>query len=400
TGKQAGRASVCRSCLEFLSKLRKPANCHVGGSSRQPRYTKARAGILLATIPYLSEAITMRIGILTGGGDCPGLNAVIRAVVKRSIKDFGSEVIGFLEGWRGPIENLVMPLTLQTTGGLIQRGGTILRTSRTNPFKVEGGPEKIMESMKKNNLDALIAVGGEDTTGVANKMFKQYGLNVVCVPKTIDNDLNATDYTFGFDTAVNIVCEALDRLHTTAESHNRVLVCEVMGRHAGWIACYGGIAGGADYICIPEKPVEIGEMLQVIKKRHARGRLFSIIVVAEGAKLADNEILKDQELDAFGHVKLGGIGDQIAKIIERETGYETRAMTLGHIQRGGAPSAFDRILGTRFGVRAADLVHEKKFGLMVALNGTRIVDVPIEAGVGQLKTLDEDMYKVAQVFFG
>lgn len=343
----------------------------------------------------------MRIGILTGGGDCPGLNAVIRAVVKRSAKDYGSEVIGFLEGWRGPIENLVMPLTLQSTGGLIQRGGTILRTSRTNPFKVEGGPEKILESMKKNNLDALIAVGGEDTTGVANKMFKQYNLPVVCVPKTIDNDLNATDYTFGFDTAVNIVCEALDRLHTTAESHNRVLVCEVMGRHAGWIACYGGIAGGADFICIPEKPIDMREMLQVIKKRHARGRLFSIIVVAEGAKFPEgDEVLKDQEKDSFGHVKLGGIGDQIAKIIERETGYETRAMTLGHLQRGGAPSAFDRILGTRFGVRAADLVHEKQFGLMVALDGTNIINVPIEAGVGALKTLDEEMYKVAQVFFG
>jgi 6-phosphofructokinase 1 len=257
-----------------------------------------------------------------------------------------------------------------------------------------------MESMKKNNLDALVAVGGEDTTGVANKMFKQFNLPVVCVPKTIDNDLNATDYTFGFDTAVNIVCEALDRLHTTAESHNRVLVCEVMGRHAGWIACYGGIAGGADFICIPEKPIDLKEMLQVIKKRHARGRDFSIIVVAEGAKMAEGEILKDQEKDAFGHVKLGGIGEQLAKIIEKETGYETRAMTLGHLQRGGAPSAFDRILGTRFGVRAADLVHAKDFGKMVALHGTDIVNVPIEDGVGALKTLDEDMYKVAQVFFG
>ncbi len=342
----------------------------------------------------------MRIGILTGGGDCPGLNAVIRAVVKRSVKDYGSEVLGFLEGWRGPMENMVMPLSLQATGGLINRGGTILRTSRTNPFTVDGGPAKIMESMKKNNLDALIAVGGEDTVGVANDLYKQFQLPVICVPKTIDNDLNATDYSFGFDTAINIVCEALDRLHTTAESHNRVLVCEVMGRHAGWIACYGGIAGGADFICIPEKPVEIKEMLTVIKTRHVRGRNFSIIVVAEGAKLAETEILKNEEKDSFGHVNLGGIGEQIAKIIEKETGFETRAITLGHLQRGGAPSAFDRILGTRFGVKAADLVHEGKFGKMVALQGTNIVDVPIEAGVGALKTLDEDMYKVAEVFFG
>lgn len=342
----------------------------------------------------------MRIGILTGGGDCPGLNAVIRAIVRRSVKEYGSELVGFLEGWRGPIENLVMPLSFQQTTGLLQRGGTILRTSRTNPFKVDKGPEKIMDSMKKNNLDALIAIGGEDTTGVGNKMFKQYGLNVVCVPKTIDNDLNATDYTFGFDTAVNVVTEALDRLHTTAESHNRVLVCEVMGRHAGWIACLGGIAGGADYVCIPELPINVGEMLAAIKERHARGRNFSIVVVAEGAKIEDKAVLKDQQLDAFGHVKLGGIGDQLATIIEKETGFETRTTVLGHIQRGGTPTAFDRVLGTRFGVRAADLVHQNKFGLMVALRGTKIVDVPIEEGVNALKTLDMEVYDIAKVFFG
>ncbi len=342
----------------------------------------------------------MRIGILTGGGDCPGLNAVIRAIVRRSVKEYGSELIGFMEGWRGPIENLVMPLSFEQTSGLLQRGGTILRTSRTNPFKVENGPAKIMESMKKNNLDALIAIGGEDTTGVGNKMFKQHGLNVVCVPKTIDNDLGATDYTFGFDTAVNVVTEALDRLHTTAESHNRVLVCEVMGRHAGWIACLGGIAGGADYVCIPELPIDVGEMLAKIKERHTRGRNFSIVVVAEGAKIEDKEILKDQQLDAFGHVKLGGIGDQLATIIEKETGFETRTTVLGHIQRGGTPTAFDRVLGTRFGVRAADLVHEKKFGLMVALRGTKIIDVPIEEGVNALKTLDMEIYETAKVFFG
>src|SRR5277367_3480635 len=252
----------------------------------------------------------MRIGILTGGGDCPGLNAVIRAVVRHSVKNYSSEVIGFLEGWRGPIENMSMPITLNSTSGLIQRGGTILRTSRTNPFKLERGPERIMESMKKNNLDALIAVGGEDTCGVAHKMSKQFGLNVICVPKTIDNDLNATDFTFGFDTAVNIVADALDRLHTTAESHNRVLVCEVMGRHAGWIACYGGIAGGADYILVPEKPIHLQDVVDSIKKRHARGKDFSIVVVAEGAMLDEKESLKDKDLDAFGHAKLGGIGDQ------------------------------------------------------------------------------------------
>jgi 6-phosphofructokinase 1 len=342
----------------------------------------------------------MRIGILTGGGDCPGLNAVIRAVVRHSVKNYSSEVIGFLEGWRGPIENMSMPITLQSTSGLIARGGTILRTSRTNPFKIERGPERIMESMQKNRLDALIAVGGEDTCGVAHKMSKQFGLNVVCVPKTIDNDLNATDFTFGFDTAVNIVADALDRLHTTAESHNRVLICEVMGRHAGWIACYGGIAGGADYILVPEKPIIIEDVVAAIKKRHARGRDFSIVVVAEGAKMGQSESLKDEELDSFGHVKLGGIGDHLAKLIEKLTGYETRAMVLGHIQRGGSPTAFDRVLATRFGVAATDLVHEKKFGRMVAVQGNQIVDVPIEAGVDSLKTLDMSLYKVAEVFFG
>lgn len=342
----------------------------------------------------------MRLGILTGGGDCPGLNAVIRAVVRRSIRDHKSEVVGFLEGWRGPIDNIVMPLTIANTGNLIQRGGTILRTSRTNPFKIDGAPEKIMESLKKNNLEALIAVGGEDTCGVAHKMYEQYKLPVVCVPKTIDNDLSATDFTFGFDTAVNIVCEAIDRLHTTAESHNRVLVCEVMGRHAGWIACYGGIAGGADFIAIPEKPISMNELLTSIKTGHSRGRNYSIVVVAEGARMEGDESPKYDDQDPFGHSKLGGIGDQLAKIIEKETGYETRAMVLGHIQRGGSPTAFDRVLATRFGVAAADICHQKKFGTMVALHGGQITDVPVEAGVGQLKTLDMNLYGVAEVFFG
>lgn len=342
----------------------------------------------------------MRIGILTGGGDCPGLNAVIRAVVRRSNRTYASEVVGFLEGWRGPIENMVMPLTVQSTSGLLQRGGTIIRTSRTNPFKIERGPERILESMERHRLDALIAVGGEDTCGVAYKMHSQHGLNVVCVPKTIDNDLNATDFTFGFDTAVNIVAEAIDRLHTTAESHNRVLVCEVMGRNAGWIATYGGIAGGADYILVPEKPIVMKDVVESIKKRHARGRDYSIVVVAEGAKFENGEVAKDQEVDDFGHVRLGGIGERLAKLIERETGYETRATVLGHIQRGGSPTAFDRVLATRFGIAATDLVHQRKFGRMVALSGNQIVDVPVEAGVGELKTLDLDLYKIAEVFFG
>jgi 6-phosphofructokinase 1 len=343
----------------------------------------------------------VRIGILTGGGDCPGLNAVIRAVVRRSIKTYGSDVLGYLEGWRGCIDNIIMPLTLANTSGLIQRGGTILKTSRTNPFKIEGAPQKIVDSIKRNNLDGLIAVGGEDTCGVAYRMFTEHNLPVVCVPKTIDNDLNSTDFTFGFDTAVNVVMDALDRLHTTAESHNRVLVCEVMGRHAGWIACYGGIAGGADFIAVPEKPLNMGELLSAIKNRHSRGRNHSILVVAEGTKIEGvGEVLRSEGLDNFDHVKLGGVGDTIAKIIEKETGYETRAMTLGHIQRGGSPTAFDRVLATRFGVMAVDLVHEGKFGTMAALHGSRIDSVPLADAVTQLKTLDMNLLEVAGVFFG
>ena len=342
----------------------------------------------------------MRLGILTGGGDCPGLNAVIRAIVRHSVKNYGSECVGFLEGWRGPVENMVMPLTFQTTSGLIQRGGTILRTSRINPFKVERGPERILESMKKNNLDALMAIGGKDSCDVANKLYKQHGLPVVCIPKTIDNDLNATDFTFGFDTAVNIVSEALDRLHTTAESHNRVLVCEVMGRRAGWIACYGGIAGGADYILVPEKPIVLQEVIASIMHRHARGRDFSIVVVAEGARLSDTQAFGPSEPDSFGRVKLGGIGEILANLIEKHTGFETRAMVLGHIQRGGSPSAFDRVLATRFGVKGTDLIHEKTFGRMVSLSGNKIVDVSIEEAVETPKTLDLSLYDVAEVFFG
>ncbi len=343
----------------------------------------------------------MRMGILTGGGDCPGLNAVIRAVVRHGMKEHNSEVVGFLEGWRGPMQNMVMPLTLKSTDGLIQRGGTILRTSRIDPFTLDRGPELIMESMKKNNLDGLIVVGGQETCSVALRMHKEHKLNVVCIPKTIDNDLSATDFTFGFDTAVNIVSDALDRLHTTAESHNRVLVCEVMGRHAGWIACYGGIAGGADFILVPEKTIALHDITEAIKKRHARGKDHSIIVVAEGAKLeGDNGTPGAEEIDPENSPRLGGIGDRLAKLIETETGFETRAMVLGHIQRGGSPSAYDRVLATRFGVAAVDLVTEKKFGRMVALQHNQIVDVSLEEATGTMKTLDMELYKVASVFFG
>ncbi len=343
----------------------------------------------------------MRMGILTGGGDCPGLNAVIRAVVRHGMKEHNSEVVGFLEGWRGPMQNMVMPLTLKSTDGLIQRGGTILRTSRIDPFTLDRGPELITESMKKNNLDGLIVVGGQETCSVALRMYLEHKLNVVCIPKTIDNDLSATDFTFGFDTAVNIVSDALDRLHTTAESHNRVLVCEVMGRHAGWIACYGGIAGGADFILVPEKTIALHDITEAIKKRHARGKDHSIIVVAEGAKLeGDNGTPGAEEIDPENPPRLGGIGDRLAKLIESETGFETRAMVLGHIQRGGSPTAYDRVLATRFGVAAVDLVTEKKFGRMVALQHNQIVDVSLEEATGEMKTLDMELYKVASVFFG
>jgi len=342
----------------------------------------------------------MRIGLLTGGGDCPGLNAVIRAVVRHSIKGYSSEVVGFLEGWRGPVENITMPLTMRTTDSIINKGGTILRTSRTNPFKMDRGAERIVENMERHNLSAIIAVGGEETCSVANKLHKEHNLPVITIPKTIDNDLNATDFTFGFDTAVNVVAEAIDRLHTTAESHNRVLVCEVMGRHAGWIACYGGIAGGADLILVPEKPVVVNDVVESIKKCHARGRDYSIVVVSEGARF-DSDKEQPAENGNGNHSNgFGGIGERLAKVIAEHTGYETRATTLGHIQRGGSPTAFDRVLATRFGVHAVDLIHQNKFGRMVALKGREVIDVPVEDAVDKLKKLDLELYKVAEVFFG
>ena len=346
----------------------------------------------------------MKIGVLTGGGDCPGLNAVIRAVVRKSLS-YGHEVIGIREGWRGILEKNFQPMNLNSVSGILHRGGTILGSSRTNVYKVENGVEIVKKNMKEAGLDCLVAIGGEDTLGVASRLYKD-GVKVVGVPKTIDNDLSATDFTFGFDTAVNIATEAIDRLHTTAESHNRVMVVEVMGRHAGWIAVYSGIAGGADMILIPEKKFQIQEVVQAIQKRHERGKSFSIVVVSEGAQFDtdkgddDNLVLISDKLDAFGHVRLGGLGNVLAEEIEKRTGYETRATILGHIQRGGSPTAFDRVLSTRFGVFAAELVNKGDFGKMAALRGINIVAASLEEAVGTLKTVDLSLYEVASTFFG
>lgn len=340
-----------------------------------------------------------KIGILTGGGDCPGLNPVIRAVVKKAHEE-GMEVIGIKNGWKGLIENDTIPLGLKAVSGILPRGGTILGTSRTNPYKVKDDVEKVKYNYNHLGFDALVVVGGEDTLGVAAKLCKE-GLRIVGVPKTIDNDLSCTDYTFGFDTAVNIATEAIDRLHTTAESHHRIIVCEVMGRHAGWIAVHAGLAGGADVILIPEIPIDIEEVCEVIKKRRERGKTFSIIVVAEGAKFKQGQIVvQEEKLDSFGHVRLGGIGQILCNLIEEKTGFETRVTVLGHIQRGGTPSAFDRVLGTRFGVETVNLIKAKKFGYMVNLQGNKIGSVLIENAVGKLKTVDMDLYNIAKIFFG
>lgn len=341
-----------------------------------------------------------RIGLLTGGGDCPGLNPVIRAVVRKALLE-GYEVIGIKNGWKGLIENDTTRLDINAVSGILPKGGTILGTSRANPYKNEGDLKKLKENFKKLGLDSLVAVGGEDTLGVAAKLIKDGIENIVGVPKTIDNDLSATDYTFGFDTALNIATECIDRLHTTAESHHRIIVVEVMGRHAGWIAIESGIAGGADVILIPEIPIDIDEVCATIKRRHSRGKTFSIVVVAEGAHFKDgSSVLQEQKLDSFGHVRLGGIGEILANEIEKKTGYETRVSVLGHIQRGGTPTAFDRVLGTRLGVKAVELIKNKKFGRMVALSGIKIIDVPIEDAVKALKTVDMELYDIAKVFFG
>jgi ATP-dependent phosphofructokinase / diphosphate-dependent phosphofructokinase len=341
-----------------------------------------------------------RIGILTGGGDCPGLNAVIRAVVRKGVNRYGHAIVGFRDGWRGVLDNRVMHLTPDNTSGILHRGGTILGSSRTNPFKEERGVEKVKESLSAENVKCLIAIGGEDTLGVADKLTAE-DVKVVGVPKTIDNDLSATDYTFGFHTAVQICTDAIDRLHSTAESHNRVIVLEVMGRHTGWIATYAGIAGGADAVLVPENPFDIDQVCEHIRHRHARGRTFSIVVVAEGATPQEGEeSIRTEERDAFGHVQLGGIGVALEKEIEKRTGYETRVTILGHIQRGGTPTAFDRVLATRFGIGAIDAVNEEDYGKMVALRGTNIVRVPLSEGVGELKTLDPALFETAEVFFG
>lgn len=341
----------------------------------------------------------MRIGVLTGGGDCPGLNGVIRGVVRKGVKEYGYEFVGFRDGWKGPLEGLTMPLNLETTRGILPKGGTILGSSRTNPFKIENGVERIKENLAKMGVDALVAIGGEDTLGVATKL-DSLGVNVVGVPKTIDNDLNNTDYTFGFDTSVNIAMEAIDRLHTTAESHHRALVVEVMGRHAGWIALHAGIAGGATAILIPEVKFSVDKVAKWVESRFADG-FAPIIVIAEGAIPQDGDMMvKDQTLDSFGHVKLSGIGEWLSQQIEAKTGKETRTVVLGHIQRGGSPTAFDRVLSTRFGVNAITAIHEGDFGKMVALHGTTIARVPLASATTELKLVRPELYAEAEVFFG
>ncbi|WP_340538651.1 6-phosphofructokinase [Nocardioides sp. GXZ039] len=342
----------------------------------------------------------MRVGVLTGGGDCPGLNAVIRAVVRKGTKDHGFEFVGYRDGWRGPLEGITMPLGVEQCRGILPRGGTILGSSRTNPFTIEGGVEKIKQNLADHGVDALVAIGGEDTLGVATKLA-ELGVDVVGVPKTIDNDLSGTDFTFGFDTAVNIATEAIDRLHTTAESHHRVLVVEVMGRHAGWIALHSGIAGGASAVLIPEQPFDIGRVCAHVETRF-QSEYAPIIVVSEGAVPVEGGemTLASGEKDAFGHVRLGGIGDRLAGEIEERTGKEARAVVLGHIQRGGTPTAFDRWLATRFGLQAIDAVADGDFGTMMALRGTRIDRVPLAEGTGELKLVSPEEYAEAQVFFG
>jgi ATP-dependent phosphofructokinase / diphosphate-dependent phosphofructokinase len=343
----------------------------------------------------------VRIGVLTGGGDCPGLNAVIRAVVRKGIDGYGHAIVGFLDGWRGPLENAFEELTIESTRGILPRGGTILRSSRTNPFARGDGPQRIVDNLRSLHVEALIVIGGEDTLGAASRLHAEHGLQLVGVPKTIDNDLGGTDLTFGFDTAVQIATDAIDRLHTTAESHNRVMIVEVMGRHAGWIALHSGIAGGADVILIPERPFDIDEVVRLIRRRHARGRFFSIVVVAEGATpVAGTLEVIGGGKDEFGHERLGGVGQLLEREIGDRTGYETRATVLGHIQRGGTPTAFDRVLATRLGLAAIDVAHERRFGVMPALHGTEIELVPLAEAVAQLRTVPNEEYAAAEAFFG
>jgi phosphofructokinase-like protein len=342
----------------------------------------------------------MRVGVLTGGGDCPGLNAVMRAVVRKGVQEYDYEFLGFRDGWRGPLEGGTVRLDIPAVRGTLPRGGTILGSSRTNPFKEENGVRRIQDNLAKFEVDALIAIGGEDTLGVAARLTDEFGVKCIGVPKTIDNDLSATDYTFGFDTAVNVATEAIDRLHTTAESHMRVLVVEVMGRHAGWIALHSGLAGGANCILIPERRFDVDEVCGYVQSRF-KASYAPIVVIAEGAMPKDGDmVLKDDSHDSFGHVRLSGVGEWLAKEIEKRTGKEARTTVLGHIQRGGTPTPFDRWLATRFGLHAIDAVRDQDWGKMVALEGTRIVRVPISEATAQLKTVDPELYEEASVFFG
>jgi ATP-dependent phosphofructokinase / diphosphate-dependent phosphofructokinase len=346
----------------------------------------------------------MRVGVLTGGGDCPGLNAVIRAIVRRGVTEFGYEFIGFRDGWRGPLEGDTVPLDIQAVRGILPRGGTILGSSRTNPMAESAtaggrtGVQRIRDNLEGLGVDALIAIGGEDTLGAASRLHEE-GVKVVGVPKTIDNDLGATDYTFGFDTAVNIAMEAIDRLHTTAESHHRALIVEVMGRNAGWIALHAGMAGGANVILIPEKPFDMEKVCAYVEHRFET-RYAPIVVVAEGARPVDGEFTASGHLDEFGHVRFGGVGQMLAAEIEKRTGKEARCTVLGHIQRGGTPTAFDRVLATRYGLQAISAVHDGDFGIMVALSGTNIVRVPLGEAVRELNLVPEERYAEAEVLFG
>ena len=342
----------------------------------------------------------MRLGLLTGGGDCPGLNAVIRAVVRKGIDAYNDQLVGFRDGWKGVLEDSFDPLTIDSTRGILPRGGTILGSSRTNPFKREDGVRLISETIRRNGLDGLIAIGGEDTLGAAQRLYAE-GVNVIGVPKTIDNDLGATDVTFGFDTALHVASEAIDRLHTTAESHHRILVVEVMGRHAGWIALHAGVAGGADVILIPEIPFDIDNVCRLIQRRHGRGRPFSIVVAAEGATPEEGTMsVSEGQRDEFGHPRLGGIGHRLEQEIEQRTGFETRATVLGHVQRGGTPTAFDRVLATRFGLAAIDAAHEGAWGMMTALRATRIELVPLAEAIIELRTVPVEEYERFGVLFG
>jgi phosphofructokinase-like protein len=342
----------------------------------------------------------MRVGVLTGGGDCPGLNAVIRAVVRKGIDEYGDSVVGFRDGWRGVLDGSFEELTIESTRGILPRGGTILGSSRTNPYKRDDGPEVVRRTLADLGVDGLIAIGGEDTLGAASRLFGD-GVSVVGVPKTIDNDLGATDVTFGFDTALRVASEAIDRLHTTAESHHRILIVEVMGRQAGWIALHAGLAGGADVILIPEQPFDIDDVCGLIRRRHERGRPFSIVVAAEGATPKQGTIsVATGELDEFGHPRLGGIGYALEREIEERTGYETRATVLGHVQRGGTPTAFDRVLATRFGLAAITAAHEGRWGMMTALRGTQIELVELAEAVKQLRTVPLEEYERYSVLFG